>query len=114
MAIRTSCRLATIVVIMTAAFCPPTLQAGDGFPPVNPEELKLTAEPLAQGASAIILYRRVDRDDSGSARAREKNYYRIKILTEEGRRYGNIEIPFLKGVDEVVQIQARTIKPDGT
>ena len=35
------------------------------WPPVTPEELKMTSEPLAPGAPAVILYRQVDRDDTG-------------------------------------------------
>jgi len=97
---------------ITAVF-PGTTRA-QGFQPISPEELKMTSEPQAPGAPAIILFREVDRDDSGSGRIHENNYYRVKILTEEGRKYGNVEIPFIKNVDDVVHIQARTIKPDGS
>src|SRR5579871_6449482 len=55
-----------------------------GFQPVSPDELKMTAEPKAPGAPAIVLFREVDRDDRGLT-AHEDVYYRIKILTEEGR-----------------------------
>jgi hypothetical protein len=103
-----------IVTLAAAAACPPASWAGTGFQPVNPDELKMTSEPLAPGAPAIILFREVDRDDSGRGTIHENNYYRIKILTEEGRKYGDREIPFVKGIDEVVHIQARTIKPDGS
>lgn len=86
----------------------------DRFQPVSPEELHMTSEPQAPGAPAIILYRQVDRDDSGRT-AHEDNYFRIKILTEEGRKYGDVEIPFFrKDGDEIVNIKARTIRPDGT
>ncbi len=79
--------------------------------PITPEELKMTSEPLAVAAPAIYLYRQVDRDDNVF---REYNYCRIKILTEEGRKYADIEVPFFKGAGEVRGIQARTIHPDGT
>ncbi len=74
----------------------------------------MTSEPQAPGAPAVILYRELDRDDSQQGTVHENDYYRIKILTEEGRKRGNIEIPFVKGVDDVVHIRARTIKPDGS
>jgi len=83
------------------------------FQPVSPEELKMTAEPKAPGAPAIILFREVDRDDRGLT-AHEDVYFRIKILTEEGRKYGDIEIPFFKGSGNIVNIHGRTIRPDGT
>lgn len=86
--------------------------AADGpFQPISAEELKMTSEPLAPGAPAVILYRQVDRDDN---MGRESSYYRIKILTEEGRKQADVEIPFWKGRDEVVDIRARTTKPDGS
>jgi hypothetical protein len=88
-------------------------QAGIGFQPVSQDELKMTGEPMAPGASAIILYRQVDRDDSGFT-PHEDNYVRIKILTEEGRKYADVEIPFFKGNGDIVNMKGRTIKPDGS
>ena len=41
-------------------------------------------------------------------------YFRIKILTEEGRKYADIEIPYLRQQGNVADLHARTIKPDGT
>jgi hypothetical protein len=73
----------------------------------------MTSEPLAPGAPAIILYRQVDRDDNIHT-PHEDNYYRIKILTEEGRKHADIEIPFLKANQDVVGVKARTIRPDGS
>src|SRR4029077_17679030 len=84
-----------------------------GFPPVSPEDLKMTSEPKAPGAPAIILYREVDRDDNGRT-SHEDNYVRIKILTEEGREQANVEIEFFKTDGDVVNIHARTIRPDGS
>lgn len=86
---------------------------GIGFQPVRPEELKMTSEPQAPGAPAVILYRQVDRDDNRYT-PHEDNYLRIKILTEEGRKYANVELAFEKGYENIVGLRARTIKPDGT
>lgn len=83
------------------------------FQPVSPDELKMTSEPQAPGAPAVILFREVDRDDSDVS-PHQDNYFRIKILTEEGRQYGDIEIPFSKPAEDVVSIHARTIRPDGS
>jgi hypothetical protein len=68
--------------------------AAENWLPISQDELKMTSEPKAPGAPAIYLYRRVDRDDVNS---HQTVYERIKILSEEGRKYGNIEISFLKG-----------------
>jgi hypothetical protein len=78
---------------------------------ISSEELKVASEPKAPAAAAIYLYRQVDRDDNGPS---EANYERIKILTDEGRQYANIEIPYYGGPESVRGIEARTIHPDGS
>jgi transglutaminase-like putative cysteine protease len=103
--------LLTLSIVLGSALRPVTVSAG--FQPVSPEELKMTGEPQAPGAAAVILYRQVDRDDNGRT-SREENYLRIKILTEEGRKHADIEIPFFKSEGNVVNIRARTIRPDGS
>ena len=72
----------------------------------------MSSEPLALGAPAIILERRVDRDDNG--RAQEDDYLRIKVLTEEGRKYADVELPFYSAMANIRNIRARTVKPDGS
>lgn len=101
--------LGIAVWILTA----PAANAGVGFQPVSSDELKMTSEPLAPGAKAIILYRQVDRDDNART-SHEDEYIRIKILTEEGRKYADVEIPFFKGLQDIVAVKARTIRPDGS
>jgi hypothetical protein len=91
------------------------ITSGDEWQPIDPADLKMTAEPKAPGAPAIYLYRQVDRNDSGRA-ATEYNYVRVKILTEEGRKYADVEIPYLRqeaGIS-ISNIRARVIRPDGT
>jgi len=106
--------LVPIIVLTIASYLSIGVNASVGFQPVSPEELKMTQEPLAPGAPAIILFRQVDRDDRGQT-AHEDNYFRIKILTEEGRKYGDIEIPFYKGQgNNVGGLRGRTIRPDGS
>ena len=104
---------AIFLVLVAGEYPPATVRAGLGFQPISPEELKMTSEPLAPGAPAIILYRQVDRDDNGKT-SHEDNYIRIKILTEEGRKNADVEIPFIKGGDDVIRVRARTIRPDGS
>jgi Domain of Unknown Function with PDB structure (DUF3857) len=83
----------------------------DDWLPIDPAELSMKSEPKALGAPAIYLYRQVDRDDTESV---EYVYYRIKILTEEGRKYADVEIPYDSNYEAVGFIHARTIRPDGT
>ncbi len=111
--------------LITAILWAANAYAGVKFQPVSQEELKMTSEPLVPGAPAIILYREVQRDDCGitchstnvgimSTDMFENNYFRIKILTDAGRKYGDVEIPLPNEVGTVDDINARTIRPDGS
>jgi len=106
--------LSRLVLLAALSFLPSVSARAEGFQPVSPDELKMTAEPLAPGAPAIILDREVERDDRGQT-GHENDYYRIKILKEEGRKYADIEIPFFKeNGNNIVNVHARTIHPDGS
>jgi transglutaminase-like putative cysteine protease len=100
-----------IILIATTLRPNKPVSAGDEWQPISPEELKMTSVPEAPGAPAIYLYRQVDRNDQ---EAHEYNYLRVKILTDEGRRQADVEIPFLKGEANIHGIKARTIRPDGS
>jgi hypothetical protein len=106
--------LVLLLIVLCAMRHPKTVSLADEWRPISPEELKMTIEPKAPGAPAVILYRQVDRDDSNVHTPNEYNYVREKILTEEGRKYADVEIPVYKGRWDVVNIRARTIHPDGS
>jgi hypothetical protein len=136
MSIHRTCRISYSILVfclLAGAWCAPTASATNNsvaqFRPVDPEELKMTREPAAPGAPAIILFRQVYRDDLGRVQGNEPyssfadtrnriphehDYFRIKILTEEGRKYADIEIPMDKEEGNITNIRARTIKPDGS
>jgi hypothetical protein len=99
-----------LIAVLILFAVPPGARADDWLP-ISPEELKMSSEPQAPGAPAILLYRQVDRDDNGPT---ETNYARIKILTEEGRKFADVEIPFDKATESVRAVQARTIHADGS
>jgi Domain of Unknown Function with PDB structure (DUF3857)/Transglutaminase-like superfamily len=86
--------------------------SADEWQPISPDELKMTSVPEAPGAPAVILYRQVDRDDNAKT-GNEQNYVRIKILTEEGRKYADVEIPYFREQGNIIAIRARTVRPDG-
>ena len=118
---------ATLLLLVLTATIPRSARAGS-FQPVNPDELKMTSEPLAPGAPAIILDHEVNRNDfgrtshgglqimdsQGSRGAYEDEYFRVKILTEEGRKYAEVEIPIVAGHHDISDLHARTIHPDGS
>lgn len=102
-------RLGVLAALLSLAGTMPA--HADEWQPVSPEDLQMKAEPKAPKAAAIYLYRQVDRNDADSS---EWIYSRIKILTDEGRKYANVEIPYLKGSNSVHGLQARVIRPDGS
>ena len=106
--------LALLLFVGAAVRRAQPVSAGDEWQPITPEELKMTGEPKAPGAPAVILYRQVDRDDSSVRTPHEYNYVREKIFTEEGRKYANVEIPLVKGQWDIHSIRARTLRPDGS
>lgn len=78
---------------------------------VPADELAMTSEPQAPGASAVYLYTQVDRNDRAGT---ELVYRQIKVLTEEGRNLANISINYIKQRESIEGIEARVIQPDGT
>lgn len=103
--------LAVLAVFLAAVCAPNPLIAADDWLPVPPEDLAMKDYPASPGAHAVMLYRQVRTDDVQSV---ESHYYRIKILTEEGKKHANIELLYLKGDRKIQDIKARTIRPDGT
>lgn len=105
--------LFTLAAALFVFLTPLRTTGSDEWLPLDPADLKMTSEPAAPGAPAIYLYRQVDRKDSGRANT-EYNYVRIKILTEEGRQFANVEIPYRSDKVGISNIRARTIRPDGS
>lgn len=113
MSLRRWCAL--LIILSALLLVSPRRPAlADDWLPIDPAELKMTSEPKAPVAPAIYLYRQVDRKDAGHGNHTELNYVRIKILTEEGRKYGDVEIPYSRAVTAISNIRARTIHPDGS
>lgn len=71
----------------------------------------MTSVDFAPGASAVILDWVQWRDDVDS---RDTEYVRIKILSEEGKKYGDVSIPYFPLIANLDKLEARTTKPDGT
>jgi hypothetical protein len=103
----------TAVLLLGAAVYRVGSSSADEWMPISPEELQMTSVPEAPGAPAVYLYRQVDRSDE-QGRANEYNYVRIKILTEEGRKYADVEIPFFREQGNISNLKARTVRPDGS
>ena len=81
----------------------------------TPEELSMTSQKEVPGAAAVYLYREETTDDKLHVFS---IYTRLKVLTEQGKEYGNVELTFARGREgsgfTVEDVQGRTIHPDGT
>src|SRR3954451_9563464 len=77
----------------------------------TPAEKAMTGVDFAPGAAAVILNWTQVVDDRNSYRT---DYFRIKILTEEGKKYGDVEVPYFALLPGVNHIKARTVRPYGT
>src|SRR3569833_2999109 len=66
------------------------------FQAIPKEELSMTSDPDAPGASAVYLYREETTDDPHAFRT---VYARIKVLTEEGKSAAVVHIDFPKTID---------------
>lgn len=75
------------------------------------EELEMTVDPKAPGAPAVFLYREELMDNSNHF---QSSYARIKVLTELGKEWATVEVPYEPEIDALPNIQGRTIHPDGT
>ncbi len=73
----------------------------------------MKSAPNSPGAPAAILdWARVD-DHTNSYTS---EYFRIKVFTEEGKKYGDVELTYIPGYPSlmrITEISARTIQPDG-
>lgn len=86
-------------------------QAGDTWPAVPKEDLALKENPADPGSAAMILERQVYTDDEKRV---QTEFIRIKVLTEAGRSYADVEIPYVVKSTSVENIRGRTLQPDGT
>lgn len=86
------------------------LSRGENWPPISPEELKMTSIAEQPGAPAVVLLRQEVDDDIKKEHA---FYERIKVLTEAGRKYADVEIPYVRRQFNIT-ISGRTVHSDGT
>jgi len=101
-------RFAALFFLLIASVC---CFAGDDWLPITPQDLAYKEVPGNPGAPAVMLYHRHDIDDTLHS---EFLYYRIKILSNTGKRYADVEIPVLNVRVDLDGLKARTVRPDGS
>ena len=80
------------------------------LPPLTPAELEMRDNARQPGTPAMILWFAVETDNIKSTETRSM---RIKIFKEEGKKFANVEIPYVDKYSQVLDVVARTIGPDG-
>jgi hypothetical protein len=85
--------------------------AAQKFQEPTKEELQMTSDPKAPDAPAVYLYLEDSTDNRNHYTSR---YARLKVLTEKGKEWATVEVPYVPGYSAKPIIEARTIHPDGT
>src|SRR6266851_6064031 len=109
---RLRCTLLLLLSTLVAldAFCRNDAAAAE-FRDPTAEERAMKSVAFAPGASAVVLNWHQFVHDRDWYRS---EYLRIKILSEEGKKYGDVEVRHIALLSVVDHIKARTIRPDGT
>jgi hypothetical protein len=104
-------RVILSIVLACCVFLSPCWAQKFDFAPINRSELEMKDNPKQPGAHAMILeWRNILNDEEHSSRI----YYRIKIFTNEGGKYADVEIPYYENNEDVKDFKARTIHEDGS
>jgi hypothetical protein len=92
-----------LLVVLSA-----TVSSAANWAPIDPAELQMKDLPEQPGVPVFVLRRQVVDDDSVGY---EAVYVRIKVLTEAGRKYGDIEIPYWRDVLDISDIMPGPFTP---
>jgi len=97
-------------LLVVASLSVPMTGVAQKFQEPTKEELQMTSDPKAPGAPAVFLYREEITDNG---RHFISEYARIKVLTEKGKEWATVEVPY-SGGGTPPHIEGRTIHSDGT
>lgn len=108
---------------------PLLVSAANDWLTIDPADLAMKDNPASPGADAMILYREsvVSVKDVMLHGDSDQEYVRIKIFTDAGKKYANVEIPYFGGglgnssmwvvnsnAVSITGVRGRTIHPDGS
>jgi transglutaminase-like putative cysteine protease len=99
-----------VLAFFICALCSASPGQHEDWLPVSPLDWQIQDVPGDAGAPAIQLYYADFRDDS---RQHQFIYSRVKVLTEQGRRFANVEIP-VPPYAYLTELKARTLHADGS
>lgn len=88
---------------------------GSAWREVTAQDLALDSSAIGDpDADAAILFREGELNDNDPEGTSLKLYVRIKIFTEQGRRYADIRLPYRSDLGKITDLSARTVKTDGS
>jgi hypothetical protein len=99
----------SLTVVLSLLFA--TMSCAADWPPLSPEDLSMSSIQEQPGAPAVVLVREEIDDDMNNMHS---VYMRIKILTEAGREYGSVQIPYRRRGFSIADISGRTVHRDGS
>jgi len=102
--------LGTRILLVVAVVSLPLVAKAQKFQEPTKAELEMTSDPKAPGAPAVFLYREEVTDNANHFIS---EYARIKVLTELGKEWATVEVPYIAGASTVPIIEGRTIHSDG-
>jgi transglutaminase-like putative cysteine protease len=89
--------------------------AAADWKPVTAQDLKITAAEIGDSeADAAILFREGTLNDDENDGTSLRLYIRIKIFNDRGRRFADIQLPYKVELGKITDVQARTIRADGS
>jgi len=97
-----------VALLLALAASPALLKAQ--FQQPTAEELKMTSDPKAPGASAVYLYYSEITDFPADSII---FYDRIKVLTEKGKDLATVRIPYEPFAGKITSVEGRTVHADG-
>src|SRR5262245_1700299 len=109
---RAMCIFRTLALACCLGCCLPAAAQRQSWLPVTTADLGLREVPGSPGAPAIQLYYSQNINDYKQDEEGEYIYRRIKILTEKGKKYADVEIKVPPDY-RLIELKARTIHPDG-
>jgi hypothetical protein len=98
------------VILILALLVSPLAVTAQKFQEPTKEELRMVSDPKFPGVPAVFLYREQSTDNFNHF---VSEYARIKVLTEPGKEWATVELPYL-GSGAPPRIEGRTIHADGT
>lgn len=103
------------VLLITALVLPAAARSAD-FPPITEAEKALREVAGQPGAPGVVIFRKAElhfRDYPKDANSRLDVSVRIKVLTEEGKNLGEVELPHSRQL-RLDNFEGRIVRPNGS